>query len=457
MTKPSITEFARQVMQSHHLVGLAVGLVQDGRQLCASAWGVEDIESGETLTVNTLFHLASISKLFTATAVMQLVEQGKIDLEDSPVKYVPYLKLDKNVTIRQMLSHVSGFSDVTDYHWDKPEYDDEALERYVRGLDGKLLFPPGERFAYSNIAYEVLGDVIAKVSGKCFEDLVEAEIFLPLKMFSSSFLSPTLPEDKVAAPHLIDLGTHVSPIYPYHRAHAPSSTLHATIEDMNRWAIAVLNRKSGILKEATFDAMWQPQMSVGQIGRSDKYSGLGWFIDRRRNLKLLYHSGSDVGFTTYFLLVPEKSIGITVLCNTAPAPVEEIAFGILDEALGFEPSMIKAPVMLPLGTAYLAGGLAALQARYAELKDEGSQDYDFGLNGFLNAAASMLDNQQNSQAIDVLSFSLELFPESAKAYEMLARAYFQCGNFEQAMQSAWRSLALEPDNPFLRQQVEGLM
>jgi CubicO group peptidase (beta-lactamase class C family) len=113
--------------------------------------------------------MPSISKPFVATAIMQLVEKGKIDLDAPVVTYLPYFKLDseqyKVITIQHMLSHVSGMPDVMDYEWDKPQYDAGALERYVRSLaEEKTRRKPGENFAYSNMAFECLGNVIAKVS-----------------------------------------------------------------------------------------------------------------------------------------------------------------------------------------------------------------------------------------------------------------------------------------------------
>lgn len=463
--KTKISNFVNEVIQSHHLVGVAVGVVRESHPYLEAGFGVRSLESRDAVTPDSLFHLASISKLFVATAVMQLVEQGKIALEDPLEKHLPYLKIKnpfgRHLTIQHMLSHTSGFPDISDYHWDAPEEDDEALERYVRSLDGELLFNPGERFFYSNMAYEVLGYLVAKISKKPFEEYVKANILVRLDMSSSTHFRKNVPPDLAVVPHVIDLTTHVSDIYPYNRAHAPSSTLHSNVREMNRWATANINRgilsAITILHPSTYDEMWKPHSAVGKPDRPGKSAGLGWFIDRRQGYKIVYHSGHDVGFSTFFLLVPERSIGITVLCNTAPAPAEEIAFGILDILLGVEPDPLKPSVMLQLGEVYAEKGLVAMQAHLEGLIDKHSHEFDFGIGGFLGVSSALLDGNQNVQAIEILTFALQLFPNSAAGHELLARAFFQAGNFEEALLCAQRSLMIEPGNAFLRQQIKPLL
>lgn len=160
----------KEVLQSEKIVGLAVGIVEDGHLSYTHEFGTMTLADGnKPITPHTLFHMASITKTFVATSILQLVEQGKIDLNAPLTTYLPYFRLRdpryKLITVHQMLSHVSGMPDVEykDYHWDKPEYDDGALERYTRSLvDKELLWAPGSKFHYSNMAFECLGDLVAK-------------------------------------------------------------------------------------------------------------------------------------------------------------------------------------------------------------------------------------------------------------------------------------------------------
>ena len=231
-----------------------------------------------------------------------------------------------------MLSHTSGMPDVKgneDYNWDKPEYDIGALERYVRSLDNlSLINPPGEKFEYSNIAFEVLGDVIAKASGMSFEDYVQKNILKPLGMKRSTLLVRQTDANLLVSPHIRNRATgktEVSKIFPYNRAHAPSSTLYSNIEDMNRWAMANLNRGElngrRILKAASYDLLWKPVASVGEIPTfpAGMKIGLSWAIWENQGRRMIEHRGADVGFRSYLLLAPDDSFSIVVLSNDAGA------------------------------------------------------------------------------------------------------------------------------------------
>ena len=460
--KEKISKLINEVLHSHQLPGVAVGIVLDGQPFFAAGFGYRNIESKEPIMETSLFHLASISKLFVATAIMQLAEQGKLSLEDSLDHFLPYLKIenpfDSKITIKHLLSHSAGFPDITNYHWDEPEHDDGALERYVRQLDFRLLSPPGKKFFYSNIAFEVLGHLVSKIAEMPFEEFINKNILEPLGMSTSTHFRWMVSPDLAVSPHINDLTTHLSEIYPYHRAHSPSSTLHSSASEMNLWAMANLKRgysaNTLFLHPSAYDHMWKPMMPVEKVGRPDKYVGLGWFLDKHRGLSTVYHSGQDVGFSTYFVLIPERNIGVTVLCNTTPAPAEKIAYTLLDILIGHEPDPIKPPVIIPLGEVYRQGGVSAMRKLYNTLKTTYPTKYDFGASGFLDRSSTLLDSDRNSEAMDILQFALELFPNNATGYGLFARANFQEGDMEQALKCAMRSLEIEPNNVFLRQQIQ---
>ena len=132
-------------MERFEIPGVAVAVVQDGETVYTSAFGVADLESGKRLEAESLFHMASVSKPFVATAILQLAERGRIDLDAPLTTYLPYFELDdvryRRITIRQMLNHTSGMPDVKDYEWHDPQYDDGAAERYVRSLTKERLVP----------------------------------------------------------------------------------------------------------------------------------------------------------------------------------------------------------------------------------------------------------------------------------------------------------------------------
>jgi CubicO group peptidase (beta-lactamase class C family) len=306
-------------------------------------------DAGKPVTKETLFHMASVTKPFVATAVMQLVEQGKVDLDSPVTKYLPYFHLKderyRSITVRQMLTHTSGMPDVDNYHWDQPEYDDGALERYVRSLqDKQLRWEPGSKYAYSNMAYEVLGDLVAKVSGEAFEDYVEANILKPLGMTSSTLLYKKADPEKLAEGHTRSKDGSVQPIahYPYNRAHTPSSNLHSNVVDMARWAFANLNGGEldghRVLKPSTHALMWKPATQAGDRERV----GISWFLkesipfSRSKGRTMVMHRGGDDGFLTKIMLLPAEKRGVILMTNYDYGPAMKIWENELLSMLGWE-------------------------------------------------------------------------------------------------------------------------
>lgn len=311
-----------KILGEEKIPGFAAGIVYEGKVAYARGFGTMKVgEKDKPVTAKTLFHMASITKTFVATSVMQLWEQGKVDLDRPVVNYIPYFKVAderyREIRVREMLSHSSGMPDVEDYEWNRPQYDEGALERYVRSLTGqKLLWAPGTKFRYSNMAFEVLGDLVAKVSGENFDDYVEAHILKPLGMKSSTLLY------KKADPALLADGYtkkkgEIQAIanYPYNRAHTPSSNLHSNVEDMLRYAMANLNRGElegrRILKESTYEVMWKPAADTGRGGSV----GVSWFLQERKGKRIVSHSGGDDGFATLLVLFPEKRAAVVFMVN----------------------------------------------------------------------------------------------------------------------------------------------
>jgi CubicO group peptidase (beta-lactamase class C family) len=347
-----------RLIQQQQLPGFAIAVVENNRIAYAAAFGVKNLSrKDDPITTRTLFHMCSITKPFVATSIMQLVERGKIDLDKPVVTYVPYFRMAderyKIITVRQMVTHTSGMPDVTTYEWDKPQYDEGALERYVRSLtDLHLIFPPGKRYRYSNMAFEVLGDVIAKVSGESFEDYVQHHILTPLRMKDSTLLFPGADSSLLAWGHELDGHGRPFPskVYPYNRMHSPSSDLHSNVLDMSRWAIANINRGEldgvRILKASTYDVMWKPagdfELSSDVPATGKSHPGISWRVGEYRGNKLVWHNGSDTGFHSGLALLPDKKIAVVWMTNADWLEVGDgVTRAALDTALGLEPQPIK--------------------------------------------------------------------------------------------------------------------
>ena len=451
--KTQLEPVIKQVMQQAGMPGLAIAVVENQNIVYSAGFGVKNLNSKQQMSASALFHMASITKPFVATSIMQLWEKGKIDLEAPVVTYLPYFKLAddryKQITVRQMLSHISGMPDVQDYEWNKPQYDDGALERYVRSInDRKLIAEPGVKMQYSNMAFEVLGDVIAKVSGMSFEEYVKRNILDPLGMKNSTLLVKQADPALLTSPHVQNPSyeVEVSKVFPYNRMHAPSSTLYSNVLEMSRWAMANLNRGEldgkRILKASTYDLMWKP------AGEQFQDIGISWFLTKYKGHFVVNHSGGDTGFVSLLVLVPEKRIAVVMMSNYDRASLRVINNAALDIALGLkpEPVVIKAPIDRALYRAIATEGLDAAVRQYYELKKNQPQAYDFQ-ERLLNILGYNFINQgKYKEAIRVLQLNVEAYPESSNVYDSLGEAYMKNGDKVQAIENYEKSLKLDPGN-----------
>jgi CubicO group peptidase (beta-lactamase class C family) len=417
----TLTPIIEKTIQDFDLPGLAIGVVKDNKIVYARGFGYKNIDTQIPVTTSTLFHMASISKPFVATAVMQLVEQGKIDLDEKVTTYLPYFKLDderyKDITIQQMLSHVSGMPDVEDYEWEKPQYDEGALERYVRSLtDQKMRFDPGTKHAYSNMAFECLGDVIAKVSGMSFAEYEKQHILNPTGMTESTFLKPEHLPENWASGHLRTIRTIAWDGYPYNRRHGPSSTLHSNALEMCRWAIINMNRGTyedqKILNPDSYDLLWKAWFKIGRDD-SGRAVGLSWFLGDHRGERTVSHGGGDTGFNTYLVLLPERSMAVIVLCNYIPAPITVLCNTALDLLLGFETGSIKPPASVPVLKALAENGSDEAVRVWKSLQEDHKDEYDFSQRQFFMMAAMSIELDRIDDGEKVIRLFQAILPERA--------------------------------------------
>jgi len=445
-----------QVMASFEMAGLAIGIVQGDEVVYIKGFGVKHIETREPVTPTSLFHLASISKPFVATAIMQQVEEGKLDLDTPLVQYLPYFTMNDErsqaITVQQMLGHISGMPDEETWYWDQPEYDEGALERYVRRLGtASLLFVPGERFSYSNIAYEVLGDLIAKLSGQSFEEYMRGHLLRLLGMSTSTFFKHEVPTSLATTPHLSIPRITLSPVYPYDRVHAPSSTLHSSALEMCQWARVNLQKGhwngKRILSAASYDLLWHPYAPIEESDPPE-FVGLGWFLGTYKGKRQISHGGQDTGFETTFVLLPEEGIGVVVLANTLPAPVSQITNAALDVLLGLEPQKPRPPVLGRLSPILRQEGVQAALQAYRDLQDQQSNRYDFGAEQFYVVGDVLISIHRDNEAKAILELGIAVDPEAASGYELLALASLNTGEDTQALAYITQALQRDPKNRF---------
>jgi CubicO group peptidase (beta-lactamase class C family) len=423
-------------VQWQEIPGLAIGIVEDNQLVYAHAFGLKHLgHPADPLTTRSLFHMASITKPFVATSIMQLVERGVADLDAPVVKYLPYFRLADDrysqITVRQMVTHTSGMPDVEDYEWDTPQYDAGALERYVRSLTNqKLLSAPGERVRYSNMAFEVLGDVVAKASGESVDDYVQRHILAPLQMTDSTVFLPQANPLLTWGHELDEQGApFASRVFPYNRIHSPSSNLHSNVLDMARWAIANMNRGElegqRILQASTYDTMWKPAHRLGGPAEDASAVGISWWLGVYRGTRTIGHQGGDTGYRTDLILLPDKRIAVVWMQNADWAGNDDtLTHAALDVALGVTPAPIRTrrSIESTLPT-YQRSGIEAALKQYRMLRQSPRAELYAFDEGGLNAFGQYLIRQGKLQdAIRAFEVNAEMYPASAKAADALANA-----------------------------------
>ena len=401
-----------KLLQTFNLPGIAVGIVHEGEIVYAKGFGVRDVQTQEPVTTRSLFHQASTSKVITATAIMQLVERGLICIDDPVVKYLPNFRLDDErarfISIEQMLSHSAGLPDIEDHNWKHPEYDEGSLMRYLSNFQScRLVSDPGSKFSYSNLGFNVLGALIAEVSGELFEDYTLHHIFEPLGMVDSTFLKTEVPHTLETSPHIRAPGLEGSHIFPYSRPQAPSGALQSNVEDMCRWMLAMLSPNNRVLEHSR--NLWKPRAQTGYEDSLQTEIGLGWFIGEYKGMPTIMHDGGDVGYETELLIFKEEPLAVTLMSNVFPAGTSSILQVILDIVFGFYVQMPKQPILIPLMAMMAETGLESAITQF-HLMDRDAYDTDIT---FLRDSVFILNEAHRSEAAgELLKLGAYIYPKN---------------------------------------------
>lgn len=311
--------------------GTALGIMQNGELVYAKGYGVTEIGTDNPVTAQTIFNTASVAKTLTATAIMQLVEQGKIDLDDPVTSYLPYFTMAderyRNLTVRNVMTHRTG---LPEFDWtapgfyDNPDNEDGALERFIRSLsDDVLSSAPGEEFAYGTLNYAVLGEIIANASGESYTDYIRNHILTPLGMDATHQLYGELDFTKLASLHIPgpDGGWIVNPVFPYARIEGPGGHFYTSLEDMAQYAIVHLRQGAGdnaLLSPASYQQMWT-KVSDTPFPPPDTGYGMGWMIGEHGGHRVVGHAGIDLGYNAFMSLLPDDDMALIILANQSDA------------------------------------------------------------------------------------------------------------------------------------------
>ena len=353
MTWGPVDEAIEAARLEQPFVGLAIAISRGGIVEHARAFGAMRLGADAPVTTASSFAIASVSKTFTAATAMSLGESGALDLDASIARMLPRFALAderaKRITPRHLLSHTSGLGDYDLFRgWNVARDDDGALDTYASHVrETTLLFEPGDRFSYSNLGIDILGDLLEHVSGQSFESLVHDRMLAPLGLRDSEMFPGRTRRANDVTAHTIDArGSLVVTETPYHESHAPSGwTQRSTVLDLVAWARAF--RADGsprILSNESIGAMTTPNATTSHtLGNR---MGLGWLLDDRRSQRLgvvHVHGGFDIGTRAQIAYVPAMDLACAVLGNYQWTPVVPITEMILDIADGRAPRPLHVP------------------------------------------------------------------------------------------------------------------
>ena len=330
-----IDDFVRDEMHRQHIPGVAIGIVNKG-EVTARGYGYANVEHLVPVSDATIFQSGSLGKMFTAAAVMLMVEDGKLALADPITKFFPNAPASwKALTVRHLLTHTSGIPDYTTSTFDyRKDYTEDELAQLA--FEQPLEFPAGLRWNYSNTGYALLGFIVRRVSGQFYGDVLAERIFKPLGMKTARVISE---EDIVphrAAGYRLVKGEIKNQewVAPQLNTTADGS-LYWSVRDLLAWDAAVRHR--AILKRESWEQILTPVRL--NSGKSYPY-GFGWSLDQRDHQPLQQHSGSWQGFQTQLSRFVGADLSIIVLANLAQAETSRFVDGIaaiINPALAVRP------------------------------------------------------------------------------------------------------------------------
>ncbi len=318
----AVDQYVHAEMEKHRIPGLALLVSRDGKPVRAQGYGFANVELQAPVKPESIFQSGSVGKQFTATAVMMLVEEGKIGLDDPLTKYFPEAPASwKQVTIRELLSHTAGFTDYPKDFDFRKDYAEAQLLTIVEGIP--LAFTPGTKWSYSNLGYLALGILIHKVSGQFYGDFLRERIFQPLGMSTTRIISEAdIVPNRCAGYRLVkgELKNQkwVSPTLNT----TADGSLYFSILDLAKWDAALYTEK--LLKRSTLEQMWTVARLKDGQPNSGAY-GFAWFIHNKNGHRVVEHQGEWQGFVAQISRYVDDKLTVVVLTNLEKANPGEIA------------------------------------------------------------------------------------------------------------------------------------
>lgn len=323
--------------------GMSLVIVKDGAIIYMKGLGYKDFENKVPVTPDTQFAIGSATKAFTALGVLMSQDEGKLLLDDSPRKYLPYFKMkdpetDKNMTVRDLMDHSSGLNR-TDLAMITGRLNRQELIEVVGGAQPMAKLH--EKFFYNNIMFAAAGEITAQVQKTTWEKFVPERIFKPLEMTNSTMSMKQMQKAKdYSFGYEYNFDTKETRRLPFRDIDqvAPAGSINSSARDMAKWITFVMNggvvNGKRLVSEKGYEEWTKPQMKITPDGKVSY--GLGWFLREWKGLKVIEHGGNIDGFNSLVAMIPEKKLGFVMLTNVSASSLGSelmpiVWSGILDE------------------------------------------------------------------------------------------------------------------------------
>jgi CubicO group peptidase (beta-lactamase class C family) len=442
-------------------------VAKGGKIIYHQSFGISNIDSDEPLQLNSQFRLASVSKPFTAMAIMILKERGKLDYEDKIIKYIPELPYP-GITIRHLLNHTSGlpkYEDLCEQYWDL-EHEKFLDKKYATNDDiiallvehhPEVLFKPLDRYEYSNTGYVLLASIVSRVSGETFEIFLKKNIFDPLNMTYSLVYSAIRDDPMPNRVYGYKLALNGSDFLPndfhYMSGIAGDGAIYSTTGDLFKWDRALYTEK--IVSKSILEEAFSPT-----ILNNDKTSnyGFGWGIDTCiSGKKVMSHGGGWIASRTWILREIEEDNTIILLTNNTSRYIYDIR-NTLNLILHNKPyTLPKIGIADVIGKILTTKGIEAAVSQYQKLKKSESDQYNFNFWELNSLGYRLTQLKKMPEAIAIYKLNINNFPDSPRAYNDLGDAYKLSENFELAKKNYKKALELDPDNNYAKEKLKQKM
>jgi len=424
-------------------------VADNGKVIYKKGLGLANMEWDIPNAPDTKFRLGSITKQFTATLILQLVEQGKIKLDGKLIDYLPEYRKDTGakVTIHNLLSHTSGIPSYTSLPGffqnvsRNPYTVDEFIKKYA---SGDLEFEPGTKFVYDNSGYFLLGAIVEKVTGKPYEQVLKENIFDPLGMKNTGYDHWGTILNKRAtgysrSPRGFQTASYLDMSIPY-----AAGSLYSTVEDLYLWDQALYGEK--ILAPKSKELMFKPNLN--------NY-GYGFVITKatlapptKLQVPVIQHNGGINGFNTVIVRMPNDKRLIVLLDNAEDGQyLDRISLGIMSILYDQPFDSPKRSIANALLNTITEKDVASAITQYRALKaGPTASEYDFGEPELNRLGYQLLSMKKVAEAVEILKLNVEMFPQSSNVYDSLAEAYMAHNDKELSIANYKKSLELDPNN-----------